>query len=107
MRGGARYSQLACCLLHFAGRHHDNPNPSAVNKGYAGQVENNFFPSLTHEAFDGPFQLLALPAERDSSRDFQDNNVGVHVLGLNLQHKRGSFPGSFRAMNCDEGRLQG
>src|ERR1700733_13373932 len=37
---------------------------------------------------DGPFQLLALPANRDSARYFQHNNVRRQVLGLNLQHKQ-------------------
>jgi hypothetical protein len=32
--------------------------------------------------------LLALPANRDSARYFQHNNVRRQVLGLNLQHKQ-------------------
>jgi hypothetical protein len=59
---------------------------------HAGEVKDNLFPLPTHEPVDGPFQLLAFPADLDSSRYFQDNNVKAQVRGLNLQHKPSSFP---------------
>ena len=48
-------------------------------------------PLFTHEALCSPFQLLALPADCDSARYFQNNNVRLQMLGLNFQHKPRSF----------------
>jgi hypothetical protein len=99
MAGSACKSQLSSYLFQLTGRHHDDPDTSAVNISHTGQVEDNLFPQLTRQAFDRPFQMLAIPADRDSSGYFQDNNVRLQLLGLNLEYKPGSFPIFERALN--------
>jgi len=87
MLGGAGYSQLPSRFSYLAGRHDDNPNTRAVETCHSAKVKNDFFLALTNQVVHRPFQLLALPAESDSSSQFEHNDVGLHLLALNLQHR--------------------
>jgi hypothetical protein len=60
--------------------------------GDAGEVKNNFSLFLSNQLVCGPLHLAAVVAQCDFSRHFQDNNIGLQVLGLNVQgHEPSSF----------------
>jgi hypothetical protein len=92
---GACCSQFASRLFHLARGHHDDPNSGAVDVRHSGQIKDDFFAPLAHKLVDGPFQLLAIHTERDPSRYFEDDNVGLQLLGLNFEHTLRSFPDCF------------
>jgi hypothetical protein len=55
--------------------------------GDAAQVEDNFLLLLLMKVLGGPFELLAITADGDSSRDFQNHDLRLQLSGLNFEHR--------------------
>src|SRR5437660_542399 len=84
---GARKTQFATSRLELSSRHYDEPDAGAIKMSNRREFEDDLIFVLVPQGLRGRFQLLALFADGDPSRDFQHDNVRQQVLGLNLQHE--------------------
>jgi hypothetical protein len=78
--------QLAAGLLEVTGAHHEDSDARAIDVTDAVKVENDLLFVFAHQVFRGPFQLLALAAHRDSARNLNYYDVGIHIPILKRQH---------------------
>src|SRR5579864_2439079 len=86
MSGCTCKPQFASRTLHLSSRAHNDSNSCAVNVGHTSQIENDLFVMLTDEVFRCPLELLAVTPQGESPAEFEDHNIRLHRLGLNLQH---------------------